>query len=70
MAGGCGVSHQCAGEPPIGDRETVAGVHWTSAGENIGEGAALLTQDFSNRARGAGGRPRGGWRKAVSEYFG
>jgi uncharacterized protein YkwD len=37
MAGGCGLSHQCSGEPPIGTRETEAGVHWTSAGENIGE---------------------------------
>jgi uncharacterized protein YkwD len=38
MAGGCGLSHQCPGEPAIGDRETAAGVHWTAAGENIGEG--------------------------------
>jgi uncharacterized protein YkwD len=37
MANGCGLSHQCPGEPPIGTRETGAGVHWTSAGENIGE---------------------------------
>jgi uncharacterized protein YkwD len=38
MADGCGLSHQCQGEPPIGDRETAAGVHWTAAGENIGDG--------------------------------
>jgi uncharacterized protein YkwD len=37
MAGGCGLSHQCPGEPPLGTRETDAGVHWTAAGENIGE---------------------------------
>lgn len=37
MARGCGLSHQCPGEPAIGDRETAAGAHWTSAGENIGE---------------------------------
>jgi uncharacterized protein YkwD len=37
MAAGCGLSHQCPGEPAIGDRETAAGVHWTAAGENIGE---------------------------------
>ena len=37
MANGCGLSHRCPGEPPIGTRETDAGVHWTSAGENIGE---------------------------------
>ena len=41
MADGCGLSHQCPGEPPIGDRETSAGVNWTSAGENIGEGGPV-----------------------------
>jgi uncharacterized protein YkwD len=38
MAGGCGLSHQCPGEPAIGARETAAGVSWTAAGENIGDG--------------------------------
>jgi uncharacterized protein YkwD len=38
MAHGCGLSHQCPGEPPLGARETAAGVPWTTAGENIGEG--------------------------------
>jgi uncharacterized protein YkwD len=41
MAGGCGLSHQCPGEPAIGDRETAAGVHWSAAGENIGEGGPV-----------------------------
>jgi len=41
MAGGCGLSHQCPGEAAIGARETAAGVHWTSAGENIGEGGPV-----------------------------
>ena len=41
MAGGCGLSHQCPGEAAIGDRETAAGVHWTAAGENIGEGGPV-----------------------------
>jgi uncharacterized protein YkwD len=41
MASGCGLSHQCAGEPAIGDRETAAGVIWTAAGENIGEGGPV-----------------------------
>jgi len=41
MASGCGLSHQCPGEPPLGTRETDAGVHWTSAGENIGEGGPV-----------------------------
>jgi uncharacterized protein YkwD len=61
MAGGCGLSHQCPGEPSLGSRETAAGVHWTAAGENIGEGgpvtdsttgitqmAVALTQDMLN----------------------
>ena len=39
--GGCGLSHQCPGEFAIGDRETAAGVHWTAAGENIGEGGPV-----------------------------
>jgi uncharacterized protein YkwD len=41
MAGGCGLSHQCPGEPALGTRETTAGVHWTAAGENIGEGGPV-----------------------------
>jgi len=41
MAGGCGLSHQCPGEPSLGARETAAGVRWTAAGENIGEGGPV-----------------------------
>ena len=41
MASGCGLSHQCAGEAALGARETTAGVTWTSAGENIGEGGPV-----------------------------
>jgi uncharacterized protein YkwD len=61
MADGCGLTHQCPGEPAIGARETAAGVNWTAAGENIGEGgpepdttaamtqmAVTLTQDMLN----------------------
>jgi uncharacterized protein YkwD len=61
MAGGCGLSHQCPGEPGLGARETAAGVVWTVAGENIGEEgpvpdttaaiaqtAVSLTQDMLN----------------------
>jgi uncharacterized protein YkwD len=61
MAAGCGLSHQCPGEPAIGDRETAAGVHWTAAGENIGDegpvaadtaaiaqAGVALTQDMLN----------------------
>src|SRR3984885_12339022 len=58
MAAGCGLSHQCPGEPALGDRETAAGVHWTAAGENIGEGGpvadttAAITQMAVALARG------------------
>ena len=38
MEDGCGLSHQCSGEAALGDRETAAGVQWTAAGENIGDG--------------------------------
>ena len=41
MADGCGLSHQCPGEPSLGARETAAGVSWTAAGENIGEGGPV-----------------------------
>lgn len=41
MAAGCGLSHQCQGESSPGDRETAAGVRWTAAGENIGEGGPV-----------------------------
>jgi len=41
MSAGCGLSHQCRGEPPLGERESAAGVHWTAAGENIGEGGPV-----------------------------
>jgi uncharacterized protein YkwD len=45
MADGCGLSHQCPGEPALGARETAAGVDWTSAGENIGEGGPVADTD-------------------------
>ena len=41
MADGCGLSHQCPGEPPLGTRETEAGVNWSIAGENVGEGGQV-----------------------------
>ncbi len=61
MAGGCGLSRQCPGEPDIGARETAVGVVWSACGENIGEGGPVadsnaaiaqmavgLTQDMLN----------------------
>ncbi|MFG2824895.1 CAP domain-containing protein [Kitasatospora sp. NPDC048365] len=41
MAAGCGLSHQCPGEPAFGDRERAAGVKWGTAGENIGDGGPV-----------------------------
>jgi uncharacterized protein YkwD len=41
MAHGCGLSHQCPGEPSLGARETAARVPWTTAAENIGEGGPV-----------------------------
>ena len=41
MAAGCGLEHQCPGESPLGERETAAGVRWTAAGENIGQGGPV-----------------------------
>ena len=45
MASGCGLSHQCPGEAALGARETAAGVIWTAAGENIGEGGPVAATD-------------------------
>jgi uncharacterized protein YkwD len=45
MAAGCGLSHQCPGKPALGARETAAGVHWTAAGENIGEGGPVANTE-------------------------
>ncbi|GAA1274346.1 hypothetical protein GCM10009665_72300 [Kitasatospora nipponensis] len=41
MSAGCGLSHQCPGEPDVGQREKAQGVQWSSAGENIGEGGPV-----------------------------
>jgi uncharacterized protein YkwD len=54
MADGCGLSHQCPGEPPIGDRETAAGVVWTAAGENIGEGGPVADSTTAIAAMAVG----------------
>jgi uncharacterized protein YkwD len=54
MAGGCGLSHQCPGEAAIGDRETTAGVHWTAAGENIGDGGPVADTSAAIAAMAVG----------------
>ena len=45
MADGCGLSHQCPGEPPLSARETAAGIVWTAAGENVGQGGPVSDTD-------------------------
>lgn len=45
MVGGCGLSHQCAGEDELGARETAAAVRWTSVGENVAEGGPVADTD-------------------------
>ncbi|MDF9811145.1 CAP domain-containing protein [Streptomyces sp. SPB162] len=45
MSAGCGLSHQCPGEPAFGDRERAQGVQWMSAGENIGEGGPVANTE-------------------------
>lgn len=45
MSSGCGLSHQCPGEPAFGDRERAQGVQWMSAGENIGEGGPVANTE-------------------------
>ncbi len=32
----CGLSHQCPGEPTLGQRITNEGIHWMTCGENAG----------------------------------
>jgi uncharacterized protein YkwD len=71
MARGCGLAHQCAGEPALGARETAAGARWTSAGENIGaagpepgtaaaiaQAEVALTKDMLNEQPPADGHRR------------
>jgi uncharacterized protein YkwD len=41
MADGCGLSHQCGGEPGIGDRIAAQGVQWSSVAENVGTGGPV-----------------------------
>jgi hypothetical protein len=50
MAAGCGLSHQCLGEPALGAQETAAGVHWTAARENIGEGRPVAATRRPSRS--------------------
>ena len=54
MADGCGLSHQCPGEPAIGQRETDQGVHWTAAGENIGDGGPVGDDDSDEASMAVG----------------
>ena len=54
MIAGCGLSHRCPGEADLGPRIAAQGVHWTAAGENIGESGpnANTTTAITNAAKG------------------
>jgi uncharacterized protein YkwD len=54
MASGCGLSHQCPGEASLGPRETAAGVIWTAAGENIGDGGPVANTSAAIARMAAG----------------
>ncbi|GAB2845822.1 hypothetical protein GCM10027200_52480 [Lentzea nigeriaca] len=41
MAGGCGLNHECSGEPGAGVRISAAGAQWGELGENIGSGGPV-----------------------------
>ncbi|MET8763781.1 sigma-70 family RNA polymerase sigma factor [Lentzea sp. NPDC004782] len=41
MSNGCGLSHQCDGESGLGERDTAAGVRWSTVGENVGMGGPV-----------------------------
>jgi uncharacterized protein YkwD len=45
MAKGCGLMHQCPGEPDLGTRISQQGVQWQAVGENIGEGGPIFSND-------------------------
>ncbi len=45
MLSGCGLSHQCPGEPGLGERITAQGVRWNAAGENVGYGGPVQAND-------------------------
>ena len=45
MAKGCGLAHQCSGEPDLGTRISQQGVQWQTVGENIGEGSPIFSND-------------------------
>lgn len=47
MAGGCGLNHQCSGEPGLGTRVSNQGVVWNACGENIGTGGPVQSSDSS-----------------------
>lgn len=54
MINGCGLSHQCPGEAPLGDRISAQGVTWTTSGENIGEGGPIDATDAAITAAAEG----------------
>jgi uncharacterized protein YkwD len=50
MAGGCGLSHQCAGEGNAGARISAQGLKWSAYAENIGYGSTTAATDAAHTA--------------------
>ncbi|SHM73573.1 CAP domain-containing protein [Cryptosporangium aurantiacum] len=50
MAGGCGLSHQCAGEGNAGARISAQGLKWSAYAENIGYGSTSAATDAAHTA--------------------
>ncbi|MFI5954285.1 CAP domain-containing protein [Cryptosporangium sp. NPDC051539] len=50
MAGGCGLSHQCAGESNGGARIGAQGLKWSAWAENIGFGSTSAATDAAHAA--------------------
>ncbi|WP_170323415.1 CAP domain-containing protein [Cryptosporangium phraense] len=50
MAGGCGLSHQCAGEGNGGARISAQGLKWSAWAENIGYGTTSAATDAAHTA--------------------
>ncbi|GAA0267745.1 CAP domain-containing protein [Cryptosporangium japonicum] len=50
MAGGCGLSHQCANEGNAGTRISAQGLKWSAWAENIGYGSTTASTDAAHTA--------------------
>lgn len=50
MSGGCGLSHQCAGEGNAGVRISAQGLRWNAYAENVGYGTGVAATDAAQAA--------------------